>query len=345
MANKDTLLKEVVVMRPILFFLLVVYHCFIIYSGGWHMPDGAYPNESYAWISKFSYSFLLESFVFISGYVFAYQLSVRSQCASWKYILINKSKRLLLPMVIWGCVYFGVFYPDSVNFLLVYKILEGASHLWYLPMLFWTFVICLLLIKYVYKIKYRFILLCLLCIVSYVPLPFRFNNAMYYALFFYLGYEMYIRREVVASIITRKQIIGTWLVYVLMFVSLIICREKLIEVVSSSEYVLYKIFGYSLTTMMRVTYAVFGLLALYITSLSVVAIYNIVIPKWLVKFGDISMGAYIIHQFVIMCLYFRTNLPAMLENKLPWVVLILTIVLSLFFAYVLKRTPIIKKCI
>lgn len=44
-------------------------------------------------------------------------------------------------------------------------------------------------------------------------------------------------------------------------------------------------------------------------------------------------------------MYFKTDLPVVLANKLPWVVLILTIALSLFFAYVLKRIPIIKKCI
>lgn len=77
MQKKENILTEVSVIRPILIILLVVYHSFIIYQGGWSEPVGFEPNETYWWISKASYSFMLEAFVLISGYVYAHQVALK----------------------------------------------------------------------------------------------------------------------------------------------------------------------------------------------------------------------------------------------------------------------------
>ena len=68
MAERKTL-NDVYVMRPIAIFLLVVWHSFIIYTGDWKEPVGFSPIESYWWLAKLSYTFMLELFVFVSGYV------------------------------------------------------------------------------------------------------------------------------------------------------------------------------------------------------------------------------------------------------------------------------------
>jgi len=66
-------LSEIAFIRPLLIVLLVMYHAFIIYMGGWQEPSGFIPCKGYEWIARFSYSFMLETFVFISGYLFAFQ--------------------------------------------------------------------------------------------------------------------------------------------------------------------------------------------------------------------------------------------------------------------------------
>ena len=68
------LLPNIVFTRLLLIFLLVVHHSFNIYSGSWTEPEGFKSISAYWWISKFSICFLLELFVFISGYLFAYQI-------------------------------------------------------------------------------------------------------------------------------------------------------------------------------------------------------------------------------------------------------------------------------
>lgn len=67
-------LEEINVMRPIVIFLLVLVHTFTIYDGGWSLPEGIESVRAYFWIQKFSFAFMLETFVFISGYILGYQI-------------------------------------------------------------------------------------------------------------------------------------------------------------------------------------------------------------------------------------------------------------------------------
>lgn len=66
-------LDEVTLMRTILAVLIVFMHSFTIYQGGWTQPLGYIDIPFYKWIARTSYAFTLEAFVFISGYLFAFQ--------------------------------------------------------------------------------------------------------------------------------------------------------------------------------------------------------------------------------------------------------------------------------
>lgn len=331
-------------MRVVLLLLLLLlsYHCFIIYNNGWSMPDGVSSNEIYAWVAKFSYSFLLEGFVFIFGYVFAYQKSL-NRYTRLKDVVANKSKRLLLPSAVFSCIYLLVFYTGDINISLVYSILEGVSHMWYLPMLFWTFIICALLIKYVSNKWWRLAVFCLMCLVSYVPLPLRFNNAMYYALFFYVGYEVYHKRNLISSMITGRNILSLLFGFVAIFILLTTCREWLHFMASSSDFIIYKIAGYSMATLVRTIYATLGLFGLYMMSQYVAT--RVRIPYCVIMIGTLGMGIYLIHQFVIMIIYYKTSLPSLLDGWLPWASFIITLVSSVVLTYILKKIPVIKSCI
>ena len=54
------MLNDVYIIRPMAIFLLVVWHSFIIYAGGWKKPEGFLPISEYWWLGKLSYSFMLE---------------------------------------------------------------------------------------------------------------------------------------------------------------------------------------------------------------------------------------------------------------------------------------------
>lgn len=71
--NKKVQLDEVTLMRCILTILIVFMHAFTCYNGSWKPPAGYVDILVYKWLARISFAFTLESFVFISGYLFGFQ--------------------------------------------------------------------------------------------------------------------------------------------------------------------------------------------------------------------------------------------------------------------------------
>lgn len=188
-------------MRPIAIFLLVVWHSFIIYTGGWREPVGFQPVESYWWLAKFSYAFMLELFVFVSGYVLG--LTLERKNPSFKELFISKVKRLIIPSLIFSAVYYIIFYNID-NFTIVgflWDILNGCGHMWFLPMLFWATLIAFMWEKLKLPQWLKLVGVYCLPVLSLLPIPMGLSSAMYYIPFFYTGLVIYRRREdIVASL-------------------------------------------------------------------------------------------------------------------------------------------------
>ena len=71
--KKRVCLDEVTLMRTILALLIVFMHSFTCYNGSWEQPAGYVDIPLYKWLQRISFAFTLEAFVFISGYLFAFQ--------------------------------------------------------------------------------------------------------------------------------------------------------------------------------------------------------------------------------------------------------------------------------
>ena len=140
--EKKRLLTDVVIIRPLIIGLLVVYHAFIIYNGGWREPIGFVPVKAYGWIADFLHSFRMQVIIFIAGYVYSYQVLSLKRDESLGKIVTKKFKRLILPSLFFSLIYFFMFYDYSGYTIWsgAVKILSGAGHMWFLPMLFWCFV-------------------------------------------------------------------------------------------------------------------------------------------------------------------------------------------------------------
>ena len=84
---------------------------------------------------------MLETFVFISGYLFGFQVQKNGiGIICFKNTILKKAKRLLLPCFFFGVIYYTVFYDLSKPvYEISYSIMCGTGHLWFLPMLFWCF--------------------------------------------------------------------------------------------------------------------------------------------------------------------------------------------------------------
>lgn len=139
--NNKRNLDEVSFIRPILIVLLILVHCFTVFNGGWPPFEGYQACTSYTWFSRTCYSFLLETFVFISGYIYAYQVLYLQKQTSLLELVKRKANRLILPSIVFSFIYLALFDIKSIaspTFGL--SMLSGVGHLWYLPVLFWCFV-------------------------------------------------------------------------------------------------------------------------------------------------------------------------------------------------------------
>lgn len=112
MNNKKNL-DEVSLIRPILIVLLVLYHAFAPWCGAWSAFNGYEPNEIYWWIGKSAYSFLLPMFVFISGYIWAFQREALNKIDTFKQLAIKKFKRLYVPSLLFSIAYIAMFKNHS----------------------------------------------------------------------------------------------------------------------------------------------------------------------------------------------------------------------------------------
>ena len=169
-------LDEVTLMRCILALLIVFMHSFTCYNGGWPEPEGFVDVPVFKWMSRFSFAFTLQAFVFISGYLFAFQRITSKRTGG--HLIINKLKRLILPSILFSIVYFIIFYPYKGLGNAVYSIINGCGHMWFLPMLFWCFIGGWLLdqIKIGNGWKLGFLLFLNVFWVIYLPLPFQLNR-------------------------------------------------------------------------------------------------------------------------------------------------------------------------
>lgn len=214
---RKKLLNDVVIIRPLAIFLLVVWHSFIIYTGGWKQPESFKHIETYWWIAKASYACMLELFVFISGYVFA--LGLEKKNPTLKNTIYSKFKRLIIPSLIFSIIYYIMFYRTSAFSFsgFVVKILSGCGHMWFLPMLFWATLCVYIIDKIALPTSFKLMGCFCLPVLSLIQIPLGISSALYYIPFFYLGIIIYRKREKILNTNTKllifKLLIGGYCIH------------------------------------------------------------------------------------------------------------------------------------
>ena len=138
---------DVVAIRLSLIFLLVVYHALCIFTGAWDSPYTPAINiPTYDWLGMLMHSFRLETMVFISGLLLGYNASKKPNALSFNSCVVKKAKRILLPCLLFGIIYYVMFYDLQASWYnIIWKLLNGCGHLWFLPMIFWCFVLVYLI--------------------------------------------------------------------------------------------------------------------------------------------------------------------------------------------------------
>lgn len=141
MIHNNTLsLKEISWARIIATILIVGGHSFSFYTGGWAISS-ACPIPVYGWFSTFFTAIGLAVFTYISGYLYAWLYFYQGKYTDRRAFVAQKIRRILVPFFIWAvlqALLLPQYYPLS-------GIVDGAGHLWFLPMLFLVFIVADLL--------------------------------------------------------------------------------------------------------------------------------------------------------------------------------------------------------
>ena len=335
-------LNEVSFMRPILLVLLVSYHAFAPYVGTWSMPDGIQEVETYRWLGFLSRAFRLEGFVFISGYIFTFQVVERKKFDNFSSLLTSKIQRLLIPSFIFSIAYLLCFgkYTGAAN--AVTKILGGVGHLWYLPCLFYCFLIQYLLITNKVRRSFCIALLALMMLVSIIHLPLNLHKPLYYMMFFYGGGLFWQYSDKLKSKATQKNIVLSWLIFFVFFIVLNLAMLKMTELKVSVTSTLLRASINEFNTIFKALLGWSGIIALYLSA----ARYCIshAIGSFILKVGVCGYGVYVFHQFILVYLYRYTELPTVAGTYLlPWVGIVITTIVSVSLTLAVRSTKVGRK--
>lgn len=330
------MLVDVVIIRLSLIILLVLYHAFCIFSGAWQVPDGYPQIPAYWWIAKTAYCFMLEAFVFISGYLYGYQVQKKGlHLISFKSTVLRKAKRLLLPCLFFGIVYYWMFYDWHKPFYEIgYILLNGAGHLWFLPMLFWCFVCVYVIEKINISLKVVLPLSFILALCSFVPLPFRLTNVMYYFFFFYVGYCINRYKWNVERLFTVRNTVALGGLWLFSFVVLTVFNNF-----GEGNDSLAKVFPLIGIKLSKLCYSSLGLAMFFGGVNFLCQNKKFGVTPWMIKTSHLCFGVYIYQQFILRIIYYQLGgLDLVPPSLLPWIGFFLTLFLSLLLSYATLKT-------
>ena len=280
-------LNEVTLMRSILALLIVFMHSFTCYNGSWDRPAGYVDIPLYKWLARLTFAFTLECFVFISGYLMAFQQIALNRCVTNSppiSFFIHKLKRLILPSVLFSILYFVIFYRYTGIGNMLYNVINGCGHMWFLPMLFWCFVGAMLLLR--------------------IPIGDRWKLA---------------------------------LLVILNFFTIITLPLRDVLVTNESQTIFVKFWVYVGNNISQFLYAYIGLAAFYATAVYYVGVHDL--KPFVIKLADCSFGIYLLHQFILQLIYYKTSLPAFVGPYiLPWIGFIAATFAACCISNVMLRT-------
>ena len=330
-------LKEISILKTIMMLLVVLYHSCLFFNGNWITTIKPVYEANYLPIFTFWLNtFHIQTFTFASGFLFFYLKGI-GKYKDIKKDIINRAKRLLLPLIstiiIWVLPFYIYYYGfDLSNIFHKYVLMENPSQLWFLPMLFWQFVIFNIFYK---RIKHNKIELVIISVVSILlggilqKLDLNYFNiakAVQFLIYFYLGGYVYINKE---KIFKYRKVIYI-IVIPLLFYSLFTYTKNDVSIIKYINYIIEPILSCFEVTAL---YFVFD----YLVNIKKINFNN----KFVKILSDNSFGIYLFHQQIIMITItiFNGLVHPIIQCLLSFII---SISISLLITLLLKKNKITK---
>lgn len=343
---KQKLLQDVVIIRLMLIVLLVLYHAFAIYNQAWKMPDGVSSVPAYWWIASFAYSFMLEAFVFLSGYVYGYQVREKyNDTVSFKVTVLNKFKRLIVPSIVFSIIYILLF-GNGQNISWggqIYSIINGAGHMWFLPMLFWCFVLLYIIERLKCSKNFIFVLSILAALLCIIPLPLRLSSTAYYFIFFYVGYYIQKNDICVGSIMNWKSIS----LFVSLFLIVFLCSNVFVNsdrlISFSQESSLHKLCFVLIKNAAKLAYSGLGLICAFAIINSLLKKGALKVNQQMIRLSGFCFGVYIFQQFILKFIIYNESIVSAFGSYwLPWFSFVVALSESLLLSWLFVKSKVGK---
>lgn len=334
MSTPSRNLPECTMCRNISMLLIVLYHSSILYTpNAWSVFNAHNESPVIGYIGMYLQSFCIAAFVFVSAYLFYYQIYEVSKYTSLTSIIARKAKVLLIPYaatcVLWAIPFYLIFWKGSLKDVLVkYVLCTSPSQLWFLVMLFVLFVVFTLLTRIIAfdqcklsRLIAVFVVLCVAGVAIEVigfPNYFQISRAIQYAPYFMMGLLFRRLVSVITLLKKPKYICGLWIVSMLAYATSTV-----------------QIFGGEvLHSSLSLFTGIVGVLALFTTSC---ALSDIRYGQYTTRLTDIvTNGNFVIflfHQQIIYMVYTCLNR----EFISPIIVVITAFVASISFCLALTK--------
>lgn len=205
---KTKRLNDISYLRSFAIIAIVLYHSFCPYMR-WDFVESDY-NGIYHSIFNIWLGARMPLFLFISGYLFSHLLNNKGKYTSYSNFILNKGKRLIIPYLVFATLLMLSHHSFSWS-----NLAKGYWHLWFILMLFWSFLITWPL-KYFNKPSIHLFLLIVFTACSFYAKPnieFGIKYLAYYYIWFYWGYILVLYKQKLKFLFNTKAItisIGIW---------------------------------------------------------------------------------------------------------------------------------------
>ena len=307
----------------------------------------AFMHRSLSFFVRAIYSFHMPLFIALSGALFTYDYTKQlSQ------LLVKKARRLLIPflfamtLVSTPAKYIAGYYNNSRNILsdiiIGQYLIQGNTHLWFLPTLFCLFIIFFLIKKYLpAELSHHLLLfgfLTLNIISSKIPVVLV-ANISHYLIYFYLGMIFEKRRENFNAKVTKGGMSFSALMWVTFFVTEVYLGKQ--------EFLIFRL----LEKIVEICTAVMGMISFY--ELCLVLTEKGAASNYIVR--QIDRDSFVIYlysdpfNYILISAAAEGGLIYSLNNNLQAVVLfvsrfIITLFISILITVMLRKFRIRYVC-
>ncbi len=327
-------LEWVNVIRVMSIIIVVAFHCYGMMYADVHFPESKEMYKKLYWVSNqcVFINIAMPMLVFVSGYLFQYLLYM-GKYATWKNLLFKKSKRLLVPYFVFGLLFMGT----TGNWHPLSLLAGDYWHLWFLPMLFWVFVIGYFVNRYLFCFKYTALPILIISFlssfcISFVPCFMGLHYVVFWYIFFFMGQMIYVKEDLFDKICSK---------YKFHYVLIVIYLG--ITIIQPIEYGETHRTWYSVLSQICIIVALF-----YVVSNRSVSKYKF--KTYIDKLATNSYGIYIFHNWIAPFLISSTakrlfNLPVYAACHpifFPLSFTVITLLLSFIASYLLYKMRIGK---